>query len=42
MGSKTLDFRGVECPEPLIKTLREIRLASKGDKITVLTDSGSA
>ncbi len=36
--NKILDFRGVECPEPLIRTLREIMRASKGNRIVVLTD----
>lgn len=35
---KVLDFRGIECPEPLIRTLRELRLSSSGDRLVVLTD----
>ncbi|MCE4612228.1 MAG: sulfurtransferase TusA family protein [Desulfurococcales archaeon] len=36
--TRVLDYRGIECPEPLIKTLRELRLASSGDTLIVLTD----
>ncbi len=34
-----LDFRGEECPGPLIKTLRKLVNAKKGEEIIVLTDS---
>jgi len=34
-----LDFRGEECPKPLVKTLRKLADAKKGEEIIVLTDS---
>ncbi|ADM28156.1 conserved hypothetical protein [Ignisphaera aggregans DSM 17230] len=34
-----LDFRGEECPGPLVKTLRKLVNAKKGEEIIVLTDS---
>ncbi len=35
----TLDFRGEECPGPLVKTLRALAKIGKGEKIVVLTTS---
>lgn len=35
---KTLDYRGIDCPEPLVKVVRELSRSSKDDVITVLTD----
>uniref|UniRef100_A0A7C5Z006 UPF0033 domain-containing protein n=1 Tax=Ignisphaera aggregans TaxID=334771 RepID=A0A7C5Z006_9CREN len=34
-----LDFRGEECPGPLVKTVRELSKARKNEKIVVLTTS---
>ncbi len=34
-----LDLRGEECPGPVIKTLRKLVSAKKGEEIIVLTDS---
>ncbi|MEM0028552.1 MAG: sulfurtransferase TusA family protein [Ignisphaera sp.] len=36
---KVLDFRGEECPHPLVKTVRELSKARKGEEIIVLTTS---
>jgi len=38
MVDKVLDFRGKECPEPLIKTSKILSNIKKGDKATILTD----
>jgi len=36
---KTLDFRGEDCPGPLVKTLRELSKMEKGGKVLVMTTS---
>ena len=38
MVSKVMDFRGVDCPEPLIKVSRAIAKLSPGDTLMVLID----
>lgn len=38
MPNKILDFRGEECPEPIIKTSRVLSKMKKGDSMTILTD----
>jgi len=39
--AKTLDARGLSCPQPVLMTLNEIK-AGKADEITVLVDSDTA
>jgi TusA-related sulfurtransferase len=34
-----LDFRGEECPGPLVKTIRVLSKLRKGEKLVVLTTS---
>ncbi|MEM1679278.1 MAG: sulfurtransferase TusA family protein [Ignisphaera sp.] len=34
-----LDFRGEECPGPLVKTVRELSKMDKNTKLVVLTSS---
>ncbi|MEM0026994.1 MAG: sulfurtransferase TusA family protein [Ignisphaera sp.] len=36
---KVLDFRGEECPQPLVKTIREFSKVRRGEEIVVLTTS---
>jgi len=38
MVSKVMDFRGIDCPEPLVKVARELTKLSAGDTLVVLTD----
>jgi TusA-related sulfurtransferase len=38
MEFKTLDYRGVECPEPLIKAIREAMNSPPGTRFEILTD----
>ena len=38
-GTKILDFRGEECPQPLYKAVREIASSKPGETIEILTDS---
>lgn len=33
-----MDFRGIDCPEPLIKVARELTKLSSGNTLVVLTD----
>ena len=35
---RKVDYRGVECPEPLIKVTREIARLPEGAQLIVLTD----
>ena len=37
-GHKVLDYRGIECPEPLIKALGEIIRSPAGTRLEILTD----
>uniref|UniRef100_A0A7J3ZJP6 UPF0033 domain-containing protein n=1 Tax=Fervidicoccus fontis TaxID=683846 RepID=A0A7J3ZJP6_9CREN len=34
-----LDFRGEDCPGPLVKTIRALTKVSRGEQLTVLTTS---
>lgn len=36
---KILDLRGEECPGPLVKTIRELSKACKGEELVLLTTS---
>ncbi len=36
---KILDFRGEDCPGPLVKTVRELSKMERGSKVLVLTTS---
>lgn len=41
IDSKTIDARGLNCPEPVMMVLKAIKEINKGT-ITVLVDSGTA
>ena len=36
---KVLDFRGVKCPEPVVKTVDEVARSRVGDELVVYSDS---
>jgi tRNA 2-thiouridine synthesizing protein A len=38
MATKTIDARGLKCPQPQLKMLAEVRAMSKGDIIEVVAD----
>jgi tRNA 2-thiouridine synthesizing protein A len=42
MAVKTLDYTGLKCPMPVLKTKKELRTLNSGDVIEVIADDVGA